>query len=73
MSKNVIPKNAVIPCPALQFKQRFASACAKCEHYCGIVDTKPKAIDGTPAAARYRIACGHPVARRFEVVDAGTE
>jgi hypothetical protein len=69
MSEHVIPSNAVIPCPEISFRARFASSCADCQHFGGIVDVQPNAATGTPANVRYRVICGHPIARRFELIE----
>lgn len=72
MSEQTIPANAVIPCPALTFRSRFASACGSCEHFRGVIDIIRNARPETPANERFRIACAHPVARRFELVEGAT-
>jgi hypothetical protein len=69
MSEHTIPSNAVIPCPALTFRSRFASACGSCDHFRGVIEVIRNAREGTPSNERYRIACAHPVARRFELVE----
>ena len=60
-----IPSSAFVPCPLINFKNRSVSKCLGCEHFKGMIDIGNNA----QFEERYRVACGHMIARRMSVVE----
>jgi len=67
IDKISIPNTAFIPCPKRQFNQVAAKHCPGCEFFNGLVDTTGS--DQVAFENRYRVLCGHPIARRMARVE----
>lgn len=66
-----IPGTAFVPCPAMEFKQTRVARCPQCQHFKGFVDTIPRIAQSVEFTARYRVFCGHAIARRMAHVETG--
>lgn len=69
-AKIEIPATAFVPCPAARFSQTRVARCPECPHFRGFVDTSPRAAaQPIEFIARYRVFCGHAIARRMAHVE----
>lgn len=60
-----VPENVFVACPAKSFKQVLIKHCPTCPHFAGLIDTVPNPSQPVNFADRYRVFCGHAIARRL--------
>ena len=65
--ETAIDSKAIIPCPILTFRSKYAKNCVGCDYYEGLgvmCEDESKTW-----AERFTIRCAHPIERRTHIIE----